>query len=89
LEEYGDHPVPLDEVELWMMRRAKLTSVIRQIHSPLAVEILRTITEASSPYSNSIRTVINEVYKVGELYVQFSFYRRNLFAYGRSNHFLC
>lgn len=64
MEEFGDRPLPLDEVELWMMRRAKLTSVIRQLTSPLAVEILRIIAESSNPYTGSIRSIIGEVHKV-------------------------
>ena len=62
--EYGSHPEPLDEVELWLSRRAKLTSVQRQLLSPEANGVLTYLLDASSTLVSPFKKVFKAIAKV-------------------------
>lgn len=61
---YGPEPGPLDEVKMWERQLGRLHSILRQLESPVAKDILQNLDQAQSQYSSSFNHVRKDVNKV-------------------------
>nr|XP_022320176.1 dynein beta chain, flagellar outer arm-like isoform X6 [Crassostrea virginica] len=60
---YGPEPGPLDEVKMWERQLGRLHSILRQLESPVAKDILQNLDQAQSQYSSSFNHVRKDVNK--------------------------
>ncbi|XP_069118815.1 uncharacterized protein [Argopecten irradians] len=58
---YGPEPGPLDEIKMWERQLGRLHSILRQLESPVAKDILQNLDQAQSQYSNSFNHVRKDV----------------------------
>lgn len=66
---YGPEPGPLDEIKMWERQLGRLHSILRQLESPVAKDILQNLDQAQSQYSSSFNHVRKDVNKVWILFV--------------------
>ncbi|XP_056010102.1 uncharacterized protein LOC125667097 [Ostrea edulis] len=60
---YGPEPGPLDEIKMWERQLGRLHSILRQLESPVAKDILQNLDQAQSQYSSSFNHVRKDVNK--------------------------
>lgn len=61
---YGAEPGPLDEIKMWERQLGRLHSILKQLESPVAKDILQNLDSAQSQYSSSFNHVRKDVNKV-------------------------
>ncbi|KAL5020323.1 hypothetical protein ScPMuIL_003215 [Solemya velum] len=60
---YGTEPEPLDEVKMWESQLDRLHSILKQLESPVAKDILQNLEHAQSQYAHSFTFVRKDVNK--------------------------
>ncbi|KAL3885754.1 hypothetical protein ACJMK2_025795 [Sinanodonta woodiana] len=58
---FGPEPSPLDEIKMWERQLGRLQSILRQLESPVAKDILQNLEQAQSQYANSFSHVRKDV----------------------------
>lgn len=61
---YGPEPGPLDEIRMWERQLGRLHSILRQLESPVAKDILQNLEQAQSQYASSFNHVRKDVNRV-------------------------
>ncbi|XP_052060514.1 uncharacterized protein LOC127700861 isoform X4 [Mytilus californianus] len=60
---FGPEPGPLDEIKMWERQLGRLHSILKQLESPVAKDILQNLDSAQSQYSSSFNHVRRDVNK--------------------------
>ena len=63
-QHYGSEPGPLDEIKMWERQLGRLHSILRQLESAVAKDILQNLEQAQSQYAHSFSHVRKDVNKV-------------------------
>ncbi|XP_053409232.1 uncharacterized protein LOC123561373 isoform X4 [Mercenaria mercenaria] len=62
-QHYGSEPGPLDEIKMWERQLGRLHSILRQLESAVAKDILHNLEQAQSQYAHSFNHVRKDVNK--------------------------
>lgn len=63
-QHFGSEPGPLDEIKMWERQLGRLHSILRQLESAVAKDILNNLEQAQSQYAHSFNHVRKDVNKV-------------------------